>query len=1252
MKKLNINYNETFGTKHSRDYYRGESFHFSGKWVPGAHYISDDYNIDFVVQGQALLACAKSHLSTLDNEPKDWILDDRGNIVGVASTYWDFVLAGIKGNSPGFKIIDNYWYICEDVSVPEEQQVWVNTGSKSKLDFDDLSPEEIWILQQPGLEVVTNFVNNVITQETGQHTDRIMSQKASTDSFQPKGDYATITRVATIENKIPSEASPSNQLADKAFVEDLVSTNSATFRGTYDTLAELQQQDADTNDYGFVRDSDSAGNSIFKRYKYNGSAWIFEYDITNIRFTQAQQNAIDSGITSNLVDKLNALPNNTVLTNSIADAKKAGTDAQSNIDAHAARTDNPHNVTKAQVGLGNVNNTSDADKPVSTATQLALDNKVDKVTGKQLSTEDYTTEEKQKLASIASGAEVNIINEINWNGTNLPVTNKRVTVTVPTKTSDLTNDSNFPVDANYVHTDSNFTAEEKSKLSGIATGAEVNVQSDWNITDTNSDAFIKNKPTNLVQDASYVHTDNNYTTTEKNKLSGIATSAQVNVLEGVQVNGTDLIITNKKVNVSVPTALSQLSDDSTHRVVTDTEKSSWNSKYSKPSTGIPASDIASGVIPDVSAFITKSVNDLTNYYTKSQTYTQTEVNNLIGAINQFKYEIAASTSVITNPQSNVLYLIGPTGSGADKYEEYVYPNSTTGWVKIGDTSIDLSSYVTTTALNTALASYTTTSDLTTLLSAKVDKVSGKGLSTNDYTTAEKTKLAGIAEGAQVNKIEHIQINGTEQTISNKTVNLPAYPTTLPASDVYTWAKQSTKPSYNLSEIGNADDVKAIENLTGTSGYLKKTGSNTWTLNTTVVTVRELGTVDDELNNLAYGIQWTKNASTCTRVGNPLLHRTLPIQSQMKGCIEKNGEVIYWLDASNWAYKENGDPSVLDGTDGYVRTYIPKFYGKSWDTSEYNRVMISPVKIDDTWVEIPEHFEDSYESALDRINLKLCSVMNTTTQYRGGNNSSSYDSSEAMKSLLGKPVTNIARSTARTYAANAESELLNLKIYKWIFLWLPVIEYCNFDLQTAINANLTAEGYHQGGLGSGATTFSPWSNYNGYNPIIPCGLTNSLGNGSGQVGINYAAFDSYAAGTVYANRYRGLECPFGDVWTNLDGVIVDSNHSDYDLVYTCDDASKYGDSITSYYTNTSKSIHTDGYVKEFDLGSTGEITAISVGGGKADYHYTGSVNSILRTLLAGGAAHNGGAAGPGCLHSSAGVSYSDASIGFRSIKRIY
>ena len=66
---------------------------------------------------------------------------------------------------------------------------------------------------------------------------------------------------------------------------------------------------------------------------------------------------------------------------------------------------------------------------------------------------------------------------------------------IPTKTSDLDNDSDFVADNNYVHTDNNYTSDEKTKLSNIASGAEVNVQSDWNETNSGSDAFIKNKPT-------------------------------------------------------------------------------------------------------------------------------------------------------------------------------------------------------------------------------------------------------------------------------------------------------------------------------------------------------------------------------------------------------------------------------------------------------------------------------------------------------------------------------------------------------------------------------------------------------------------------------------------------------------------------------------------------------------------------------------------------------------------------------------
>lgn len=176
-------------------------------------------------------------------------------------------------------------------------------------------------------------------------------------------------------------------------------------------------------------------------------------------------------------------------------------------------------------------------------------------------------EVEQKLNGIEEGAEVNVIETVKVNGTALQVVSKAVDVTVPTKLTDLTNDGNFVTDANYVHTDNNYTTNEKNKLSGIEEGAEVNIietvkvnGTALSVTNKAVDVTVPTKLTDLtndgdfVTDANYVHTDNNYTTNEKNKLSGIAENAQVNVIEGVQVDGVDLTIdANKKVNISTST---------------------------------------------------------------------------------------------------------------------------------------------------------------------------------------------------------------------------------------------------------------------------------------------------------------------------------------------------------------------------------------------------------------------------------------------------------------------------------------------------------------------------------------------------------------------------------------------------------------------------------------------------------------------------------------------------------------------------
>lgn len=111
-----------------------------------------------------------------------------------------------------------------------------------------------------------------------------------------------------IEAVIPAAASANNQLADKDFVNSSIATNTATFKGTYNSLAELQQVTATNNDYAFVIETDAVGNEYYDRYKYNGSQWLFEYKVESTPFTSAQWAAIQSGITSALVTKLGALP--------------------------------------------------------------------------------------------------------------------------------------------------------------------------------------------------------------------------------------------------------------------------------------------------------------------------------------------------------------------------------------------------------------------------------------------------------------------------------------------------------------------------------------------------------------------------------------------------------------------------------------------------------------------------------------------------------------------------------------------------------------------------------------------------------------------------------------------------------------------------------------------------------------------------------------------------------------------------------
>ena len=106
---------------------------------------------------------------------------------------------------------------------------------------------------------------------------------------------------------IPQAATADNQLADKEFVNSSIATATATFRGTFATLATLEATPADRNDYAFWQHKDEAGNTCYDKYTYTGSEWKFEYRLNNSSFTAAQWGAINSGITGALVTRLSGI---------------------------------------------------------------------------------------------------------------------------------------------------------------------------------------------------------------------------------------------------------------------------------------------------------------------------------------------------------------------------------------------------------------------------------------------------------------------------------------------------------------------------------------------------------------------------------------------------------------------------------------------------------------------------------------------------------------------------------------------------------------------------------------------------------------------------------------------------------------------------------------------------------------------------------------------------------------------------------
>lgn len=618
-------------------------------------------------------------------------------------------------------------------------------------------------------------------------------------------------------------------------------------------------------------------------------------------------------------------------------------------------------------------------------------------------------------------------------------------------------------------------------------------------------------------------------------------------------------------------------------------------------------------------------------------------------------KVLVVTELPAKGNPNTIYMVPNESSRAnDVYDEYIWMVTTekTGWEFLGNkhAEVDLTGYYNKTQVDKAIEDSEARS--TAAIALKVDKVDGKQLSTNDYTTAEKQEVAKIAN--KVDKVEGKQLSTEDYTTAEKT-KLQGV-----AANANNYVHPTTAGNKHIPAGGTAGQI-LVNNGDGTAEWQDNQGGG--------------GGIDyTGLEDIySYGVEWDSTVAdpTLTRIGNPLLHKSLPIQSQYKGCVANGAEINYYLNPNDWSQKADGTPSVLDGTDGTVRVHIPKFYGKSGVEGTKRWVRMSTIKMDNTWIEIPEMLVDAYRSTVDTTvsaTPKAVSVVNTTAQFRGGGNRTANDTyldTDAFRSDLGKPRTNTSRANMRTYATNAGSEMLCYEYYKWIFYWAWVIEYATLNLQKAYTADLTADGYHQGGLGDGVTTWdgTNWNNYNGYYPLTPCGYCNDIGNFTGvkdlvipETVINEST--TVASKTFKVPRWRGFDNPFGDIWTNLDGIILERTAANQpSSVYTTTDPTAFGDDNTAKgkMTVAGTEVAADGWTKDFDLGETGEIIPSVVGGSATtymcDYHYCNASSTALRTLVVGGSAYHGGYAGLGCFASHNGVGNANANVGFRTLNKV-
>lgn len=434
----------------------------------------------------------------------------------------------------------------------------------------------------------------------------------------------------------------------------------------------------------------------------------------------------------------------------------------------------------------------------------------------------------------------------------------------------------------------------------------------------------------------------------------------------------------------------------------------------------------------------------------------------------------------------------------------------------------------------------------------------------------------------------------------------------------------------------------------------KTGTSTSTIHKIKLEYGDISTewtpawedIPDIEERYAYGVEWDMASSSPDgkRVGNMQLHRELPVQSGMRGVVlDNNGGVYYYHEPTAWkmTFASKDYASMVEIPDHWYRIYI---------TGTKFKMMLSSIPLPG-YKHISKFYIGSSEAQMLRSLGLLMSDKTNSTDTRGGDNTAEWD--DTYRSLLGCPVTYLTRDQFRQAARKRGSgwEMYTYGAHKTLF-WLFAVEYATLNSQKPFNAQKDANGFSQGGLGEGASQMTDWINFNNANPLIPCGYTNEFGNGSGEKAYVVKNASGGTHATLMANRYRGIENPFGHIWKHTDGanIQVTTGDAGLSILWTTDDPSNFSDTSYTGYNKKGNICRTNGYAKKMLLGEDGDIVATEIGGSSStywcDYYYTYTSANRMQVVLVGGNADGGSYAGLACVSTDFAPSGADRNFGSR------